>query len=88
MKKENLSLNYELQLLSKSKEELENELKNFTKRKEVNKRIFDAMNEDINFYKNDAKNYIDSLSTFLQSELIDLQNVIKQRVISDVRYLF
>ena len=88
IEKENLSLNYELQLLSKSKEELENELKNFTKRKEVNKRIFDAMNEDINFYKNDAKNYIDSLSTFLQSELIDLQNVIKQRVISDVRYSF
>ena len=46
------------------------------------------MNEDINFYKNDAKNYIDSLETFLQSELIDLQNVIKQRVISDVRYSF
>ena len=88
IEKENLSLNYELQLLSKSKEELENELKNFTKRKEVNKRIFDAMNEDINFYKNDAKNYIDSLSTFLQSELIDLQNVIKQRLISDVRYSF
>ena len=88
IEKENLSLNYELQLLSKSKEELENELKNFTKRKEVNKRIFDAMNEDINFYKNDAKNYIDSLATFLQSELIDLQNVIKQRVISDVRYSF
>ena len=38
------------------------------------------MNEDINFYKNDAKNYIDSLSTFLQSELIDLQNVIKRPV--------
>ena len=88
IEKENLSLNYELQLLSKSKEELEKELKNFTKRKEVNKRIFDAMNEDINFYKNDAKNYIDSLETFLQSELIDLQNVIKQRVISDVRYSF
>ena len=88
IEKENLSLNYELQLLSKSKEELENELKNFTKRKEVNKRIFDAMNEDINFYKNDAKNYINSLETFLQSELIDLQNVIKQRVISDVRYSF
>lgn len=88
IEKENLSLNYELQLLSKSKDELEKELKNFNKRKEVNKRIFDAMNEDINFYKNDAKNYIQTLETFLQSELIDLQGVIKQRVISDVRYSF
>ena len=46
------------------------------------------MNEDINFYKSDAKNYIQSLEAFLQSELIELQNVIKQRVISDVRHSF
>jgi hypothetical protein len=88
IEKENLSLNYEIQLLSKSKDELEKELKDFNKRKEVNKRIFDAMNDDINFYKTDVKNYVTSLETFLQSELIDLQNVIKQRVISDVRYTF
>jgi len=88
LEKENLSLNYELKLLSKSKEELESELKDFEKRKIVNKRIFDAMNEDINYYKNDAKNYIDSLETFLESELLDLQTVIKQRVSSDVRYSF
>ena len=88
LEKENLSLNYELKLLSKSKEELEAELKDFEKRKKVNKRIFDAMNEDIIYYKNDAKNYIDSLETFLESELVDLQTVIKQRVISDVRYSF
>lgn len=88
LEKENLSLNYELKLLSKSKEELEKELKDFEKRKVVNKRIFDAMSEDIVFYKNDAKSYIQSLETFLESELIDLQTVIKQRVISDVRYSF
>ncbi len=88
LEKKNLSLNYELKLLSKSKEELEIELKDFDKRKVVNKRIFDAMNEDIVYYKNDAKNYIESLETFLESELIDLQTIIKQRVISDVRYSF
>jgi len=80
--------NYELKLLSKSKDELEKELKEFNKKKAVNTRIFQAMSEDINFYKNDAKSYIDSLETFLQSELIDLQTVIKQRVVSDVRYSF
>lgn len=80
--------NYELKLLSKSKDELEKELEEFNKKKAVNTRIFQAMSEDINFYKNDAKSYIDSLETFLQSELIDLQTVIKQRVVSDVRYSF
>lgn len=80
--------NYELTLLSKSKEELENELEKFNKKKAVNTRIFQAMSEDITYYKNDAKSYVDSLETFLESELIDLQTIIKQRVISDVRYSF
>lgn len=80
--------NYELTLLSKSKEELEKELEEFNKKKAVNTRIFQAMSEDITYYKNDAKSYVDSLETFLESELIDLQTVIKQRVVSDVKYSF
>lgn len=80
--------NYELTLLSKSKEELELELKQFQAKKESNKRVLAVMSEDIVYYKNDAKLYIDSLETFLQSELIDLQTIIKQRVVSDVRYSF
>jgi len=86
--KEINSLNFELKLLSKSKEELETELENFSKKKEVNSRILTAMAEDIRFYKNDAKGYIESLETFLEAELIDLQEIIKQRVVSDVRYTF
>ena len=88
IEKENLSLNYELQLLSKSKDELNDELEMFNKKKAVNGRMFTAMSEDITYYKNDANSYIESLETFLESELIDLQTVIKQRVISDVRYSF
>ena len=88
IEKENLSLNYELKLLSKSKEELNLELVDFNKKKVVNERIFTAMKEDINFYKKDSQNYIQSLETFVESELIDLQSIIKQRVISDVRYSF
>ncbi|AGR76625.1 GTP-binding protein (dynamin domain) [Aliarcobacter butzleri 7h1h] len=80
--------NYELTLLSKSKEELEKELEEFNKKKAVNTRIFQAMSEDITYYKNDAKSYINSLETFLESELIDLQTIIKQRVVSDVKYSF
>jgi len=88
LEKETNSLNYELKLFSKSKDELEVELETFNKKKEVNKRILTAMGEDITFYKNDSKEYIESLETFLEAELIDLQNVIKQRVVSDVRYSF
>jgi predicted GTPase len=78
--------NYELTLLNKSKDELELELKEFNKKKETNKRVLFSMSEDINYYKNDAKSYIESLETFLQSELMELQNVIKQRVVNDTRY--
>ncbi len=88
IEKEQESANYELKLLSKSKTELENELKEFEKKKSVNKRIFTAMQEDINFYKSDIKNYINSLEAFLDTELLDLKNVTKQRVVSDVRYTF
>ncbi|MCT7522327.1 dynamin family protein [Aliarcobacter cryaerophilus] len=78
--------NYELTLLNKSKDELEIELKEFNKKKDANKRVLYSMSEDINYYKNDAKSYIDSLETFLQSELLELQNIIKQRVVNDTRY--
>jgi len=86
--KEITSLNFELKLLSKSKEELDQELQYFNKKKSVNDRILIAMKEDINFYKKDSQEYIESLESFLEAELIDLKNVIKQRVISDVRYSF
>lgn len=88
IEKQNSFYNYELQLLSKSKDELEVELQDFNKKKVVNTRIFQAMSEDITYYKNDSKTYINSLETFLQSELIELQTVIKQRVVGDVRYSF
>ena len=86
IEKQNSFYNYELKLLSKSKDELEKELVDFNKRKAVNTRIFQAMSEDINYYKNDSKEYINSLETFLQSELFELQNIIKQRVVNDTRY--
>lgn len=78
--------NYELTLLNKSKDELEDELNEFNKKKDANKRVLSSMSEDISYYKNDAKSYIDSLETFLQSELFELQNIIKQRVVNDTRY--
>jgi GTP-binding protein EngB required for normal cell division len=88
VEKESRSLEFELKLLSKSKDELTLELEKFNKKKSVNDRILLAMREDITFYKKDSQDYIESLETFLEGELIDLQNIIKQRVVSDVRYSF
>lgn len=86
--KELKSFNYELVLLSKSKDELEEDLADFNRKKDTNEKIFGAMNEDISLYKKDAKSYIDTLETFLSTELIDLQNIIRQRVFNDVKYSF
>ncbi len=88
IEKELKSLNYEIILLSKSKEELEADLQEFNTKKNTNEKIFQAMREDIMVYKNDAKNYIETLETFIKNELLDLQNVIKQRVFNDVKYSF
>ncbi|MGB5918779.1 dynamin family protein [Arcobacter sp.] len=88
IEKEIKSFNYELILLGKSKEELEEDLKDFAKKKSTNESIFEAMNEDIVVYKNDAKSYILTLETFLENELLDLQEIIRKRVFSDVKYSF
>ena len=88
IEKELKSFNYELILLSKSKEELQADLSDFAKKKATNESIFEAMEEDIVVYKNDAKAYVLTLETFLINELLDLQGIIKQRVFSDVKYSF
>ena len=88
IEKEIKSFNYELILLSKSKEELEADLEEFNQKKDTNKRIFVSLKEDINLYKNDAKSYLETLETFLNTELLELQNIIRQRVYNDVKYSF
>jgi predicted GTPase len=88
IEKELKSLHYEIILLSKSKEELQADLEEFNTKKSANEKIFQAMREDIALYKQDAKNYLQSLETFIKNELLDLQNMIKQRVFNDVKYSF
>ncbi len=88
IEKELKSFNYELVLLSKSKEELETDLKEFNRKKETNEKIFTALKEDITIYKKDVKKYIKTLKSFLNTEFIELQNIIKQRVFNDVKYSF
>ena len=88
IKKEIKAFNYELLLLGKSKEELEDDLIIFNKKKLQNEIIFKTMNDDIRTYKNDANEYIKTLESFIINELIDLQNIIRQRVFSDVKYSY
>ncbi|MFA7083602.1 MAG: dynamin family protein [Arcobacteraceae bacterium] len=88
IEKELKSLKYEIILLSKSKEELESDLEAFNAKKSANEKMFQVIKEDIAVYKNDAKNYIETLETFIKNELLDLQNIIKQRVFSDVKYSY
>lgn len=88
IEKELKSFNYELVLLSKSKDELEADLEDFNRKKDTNKRIFTSLKEDINLYKNDANSYLETLESFLNTELIELQNIIRQRVYNDVKYSF
>ena len=88
IQKELDSLHYELILLAKNKEELKQNLIDFEEEKNKKNKIFYNMNEDIKAYKLDCENYIIKLQTFLDNELLDLQNIIKQRVFSDVRYSF
>ena len=88
IKKEIKAFNYELLLLGKSKEELEDDLIIFNKKKLQNEIIFKTMNDDIRTYKNDANEYIKTLESFIVNELIDLQNIIRQRVFSDVKYSY
>ncbi len=86
IEKELKSLHYEIILLSKSKEELELDLKEFNNKKIENEQNFITIKNDIINYKNEAIKYIQTLETFIKDELIDLQLIIKQRVFNDVKY--
>lgn len=88
IEKEIKSLNYELYLLSKSKEELKEDLKKLKNQKEKNQNNLLLMKKDISLYKEDAQEYILNLQIYLRAELFELQNVIRQRVFDDVKYSF
>jgi len=80
------SLNYQLELLGKNDDELEDELQKFQEEKKNKLKIVRALEEDISFYKSTATKYLESLESFLDSEIIALQSIIKNRLVDDVRY--
>jgi len=79
-------LNYQLALLGKNDTELEDELKKFQEQKENKLKVVKALEEDVSFHKSSATKYLEALKSFLDSEIVALQSIIKNRVVDDVRY--
>lgn len=77
---------YQINLMSKSKEELEEELQKFNLQKSKNRESIKLMQNDIDGYGVDMKNYLSSLESFIASEMYELKEIIKQRVFDNVKY--
>ena len=84
--KESQRLHFELQMCSKSQEELELELVNLKVKREVDEKHISDKIENLEYESKRTQEYLHSLRNFLNSELLELQTTIRQRVVTDVRY--
>ncbi len=84
--KQKNALVYELQLSTKSKQELQKELDALEIKKEKDMQYIALIYEDILAYKQSLQRELQSSNNFLQVEFLELKTRIKQRVVSDVRY--
>jgi len=82
------ALKYTLLLQSKSQEELEQELEVFQTKKERELKDLEAMRHTIEAYLHETELFLERLNKFLENELLDLQNVLQERVVSEVRYSY
>ncbi|MDF1883936.1 dynamin family protein, partial [Sulfurimonas sp. SAG-AH-194-C21] len=80
------SLIYELSLCAKSKEELKAELQKLIQKKEKDTNTIQIIQEDIRHYKSSLDKELLSLQNFLSVEFTELETLIRQRLVSDVRY--
>ena len=81
-------LNYELHISSKTKDGLIEELAIQKKKKEKRIKLITSLKQEISEHKDEINIYSKSLDNFLQSEFLDLQLSIKDRVVSDVKYSY
>jgi len=79
---------YELELLKKSNSKLEEELSLFNKGKVQDENRLKLISQDILYYRDNCTQYISVLNNFLNTEFLQLQDILKQRVISDVKYTY
>ncbi len=86
IKKQRNALVYELQLSTKSKQELQKELKALEIQTNKDTQYIELIYEETLAYKQSLQRELQSLNNFLQVEFLELKTRIKQRVVSDVRY--
>jgi tRNA U34 5-carboxymethylaminomethyl modifying GTPase MnmE/TrmE len=80
------TLHYELTLLNKSEDELEEELSTFKAKKEQDSVQLEHLTQDIHIQKQQLSEYITSLNDFIDTALNKLQALIKNRIINDLQY--
>lgn len=78
----------DLILASKSKEELEERFSSFLQEKETFEKKIQSLEEDLQYEKSHLEEYSGALEHFLSSEFYALQTVLRERVVSDVRYAY
>lgn len=80
------SLHYELTLLSKNSEELEDELKGFKQERTSQEEQLQRLQSDIKLQKEQLLEYVDTLESFILTALHKLQSIIKTRLLDDLKY--
>ena len=82
------SLQYQLEIETKSKEEVQSQWDAFVLEKERSLHEIDTLNEGVVYYQETLKSYRNTLEHYLSTAFYELKDLLRQRVISDVRYAF
>ena len=82
------SLQYQLIIETKSKEEIQSQWDVFVLEKERSLEETHSLSEGIDYYKETLDSYRNTLEHYLTTAFYELKDVLRQRVVSDVRYTF
>ena len=82
------SLQYQLEIETKSKEEIQSQWDAFVLEKERSLEEIHSLSEGIDYYKETLDSYRNTLEHYLTTAFYELKDVLRQRVVSDVRYTF
>ena len=86
--KEKETLAYALILSSQSQEEVEQAWEDFALKKQNNKETMTSLSEDMEYHRENLLAYRVSLTHLLNDAFYLLQTVVRERVVSDVRYSY
>ncbi len=82
------TLKYELEIVAKSKEELEEQFAVFKLQKQNSIKTVQALFENVLYHEENLNDYKRSLEHMLTGAFYDLQTTVRQRVVSDIRYTY